>query len=393
VTVRADRLFRFVGVTGALWAIAPTLIALVAQGPEGFAASVERPLDDTARMFFWGVVTAVMLFAVAVAAIFWWLTATPRPWRHSWLRLAAVVMQGVMGILGGSQLLILVAAELPFVLAPRAARLYLVVQLAIFVTFGISIETVVDSKPLLDVLPALLVDAGWPVAAFLLGGVAVREAKQRRERAQLNAELGATRELLVEGSRLAERLHLSRELHDSLGHRLAALSVNLDLAGRLAQGEPAGALREAHAEARRLYQEVRDVVSALRRDSVIDMRQALAVMAAGFVAPPVTVESPSELTLDGMPRAYALLQCLRVAIAQAATAQATEVTVAANPEADGLRVEIRDDRPQRERARAEGARSELERCLAEVGGSVAGPRPLRDGWSLELWLPRGDAAG
>ncbi len=47
-----------------------------------------------------------------------------------------------------------------------------------------------------------------------------------------NAELSASRELLAENSRAAERLRISRDIHDALGHHLAALSIQLDVASR-----------------------------------------------------------------------------------------------------------------------------------------------------------------
>src|SRR5207253_3984095 len=44
--------------------------------------------------------------------------------------------------------------------------------------------------------------------------------------------LEAARELQAENSRLEERLRISRELHDRLGHHLTALNLNLEVAAR-----------------------------------------------------------------------------------------------------------------------------------------------------------------
>ena len=74
---------------------------------------------------------------------------------------------------------------------------------------------------------------GFQILAFLAVEALDREART-------NAELRAARELLAHGSRMAERLRIARELHDAVGHRLVALSLNLELAGHQAGEEKPG---------------------------------------------------------------------------------------------------------------------------------------------------------
>ena len=88
------------------------------------------------------------------------------------------------------------------------------------------------------------------------------EVEQRAERAERDREQDA-------GRRVAdERLRIARDLHDSVGHHLALISVQSDVAGRAVDSDPARA-REALAHvksaSRKGLEELRDTVSLLRQ--------------------------------------------------------------------------------------------------------------------------------
>ena len=58
---------------------------------------------------------------------------------------------------------------------------------------------------------------GFHIFAVATMSLARSESRAREDLARTNAELTATRELLAENSRVAERLRISRDLHDTLG--------------------------------------------------------------------------------------------------------------------------------------------------------------------------------
>lgn len=77
-------------------------------------------------------------------------------------------------------------------------------------------------------------------------------------------ELKATQSMLRAMSAEQERLHISRELHDALGHKLTALSINLDFLKRTADGNAQEMLVSCHQMSQEILTEVREIVSSQR---------------------------------------------------------------------------------------------------------------------------------
>ena len=96
-----------------------------------------------------------------------------------------------------------------------------------------------------------------------------------------------------------ERTRMAREIHDTLGHYLTILSIQLETIGKLQERDPARAIVEV-AEARRVaaqsMQEVRNAVAALRPSSIatLSLPEALTQLASEFR----NTASDTELTLD-----------------------------------------------------------------------------------------------
>jgi len=80
-------------------------------------------------------------------------------------------------------------------------------------------------------------------------------------------ELKATQSMVNAMSAEQERLDISRELHDTLGHKLTALSINLDFAKRKATPELEETLSLCHSLSQELLEEVREVVSNQRAEA------------------------------------------------------------------------------------------------------------------------------
>ncbi|MDG2537819.1 histidine kinase [Dyella jiangningensis] len=156
----------------------------------------------------------------------------------------------------------------------------------------------------------LVSSCGFQLFAISAAHLARSEAAARERLAQANAELNATQALLTESARMGERLRISRDLHDVLGHHLTSLHVHLDVAARTAEGQSASHLVQARDIAGELLAEVRKVVRQVRVLPV-DLHATLLALAEGAVDLDVQLVLPEALGALDAPRADALLRCVQ----------------------------------------------------------------------------------
>src|SRR6202035_437842 len=113
------------------------------------------------------------------------------------------------------------------------------------------------------------------LAFTALGGLAIATGDSSRNRRAYLAEVerraeGAERDREQDARRrvAAERLRIARDLHDSVGHHLALISVQSDVAGAaMDRDTPAAreALGHVKSASRKALEELRDTVGLLRQ--------------------------------------------------------------------------------------------------------------------------------
>ncbi|HQW64604.1 MAG TPA: sensor histidine kinase [Pseudomonadota bacterium] len=231
---------------------------------------------------------------------------------------------------------------------------------------------------------------GFSSFTFITSLVAKDQADSREDQRRLNAELRATRALLAESSRMGERLRISRELHDLLGHHLTALSLNLEVASHLVQDKAQEHVRQAQSLARLLLSDVREVVSQLRADDEIDLRKALDALIEGLPEPVVHIEMAPDFNVDDPRRAQVLLRCAQEVITNTIRhARARNLWLSFEAAGDGtLRVRARDDGQGAEAVAPGNGLSGMRERLAQFGGGLAIDTGRGRGFSLEAWMPR-----
>ena len=102
-----------------------------------------------------------------------------------------------------------------------------------------------------------------------------REEKAKKELAAINQELLATRFMLKATSQKQERLRISRDLHDVIGHQLTALSLNLEVAKHKVSEEFKPLLEENLQLAKTLLTDVRQVVKEMRDQEQFNLVSSL----------------------------------------------------------------------------------------------------------------------
>ena len=345
----------------------------------GLPVWLQRDQAHPGRFLLW--LAVWLLFAL----VFWATAAGRERSRRMDLALlafqAACVMALVLCLCDGFEgtLLVLVAMQLAPRVSRRAGLAWIAVQSLLL---GAAVTVHWSLRPALLLAPPYL---GFQILAFL-----ALEALDREARA--NAELRAARELLAHGSRIAERLRIARELHDAVGHRLVALSLNLERAGHQAEAERPESIAMARSLTRRLLTDIGEIVDTLGRAERLDLRRSLEGLSEEIPRPRVHLSLPADLAVEDPELAHLLLRCCQEIVTNAAKhAQAENLWLDVVREDGAIAVRARDDgrgaaevaagrglAGMRERLERAGGRLEVA-TRPGMGFAVAALVPLRRG--------------
>jgi signal transduction histidine kinase len=300
------------------------------------------------------------------------------------LTVAAIAVSQLTGTGLGGILLMIVAGVIPWLMPLTLGVPWLIVQHVALVPVFVRGQgfTLVEAA-----LQAALY-IGYSSFTFITGLVAKQQAQAREEQRRLNAELRATRVLLAESSRMSERLRISRELHDLLGHHLTALSLNLEVAGHLTEGKALEHVRQSHTLAKLLLTDVREAVSEMREERGIDLSHALRVLAEGVPALKVELSLPEDLAIDDPERAQVLLRCAQEIITNTVKhAGASRLELRLTREDGLVRLQASDDGRGCDHARpGNGLRGMRER-LSAYGGQLDIITSPGRGFALDVRIP------
>lgn len=240
----------------------------------------------------------------------------------------------------GPILNIVLVSQLPYLLGIRRAVAMAVlvnaVQVAVLVHFR--------DETLTEALITSALFACFQMFSLLIGHFSVQATEARDALAATNAELLATRSLLESTTRDRERLRVSRELHDTAGHALTALKLNLRQLRDRSEAPDRGALDDCLALSSELLEDIRSLVGDLREQTPLDLERALTELTRPFPEPEFRIDVDPSLAVEHLAVAEDLLAVARESITNVVRhARATRCTIAVRSVEGQLRLTVTDD--------------------------------------------------
>ncbi len=197
----------------------------------------------------------------------------------------------------------------------RAALITAAINLLLYINW-LSSDGMITLEFLRDenVVVELLITIVGMVLMLILGRTLLLEEENRQRANQLFIELEASQKQVTELAKADERNRIARDIHDSVGHHLMAVTVQLEKAKAFRPVNPDEAdqaLDDAKLAAQSALAEVRESVSALRSSgSQFEFQDALHQLVEGYSHRSI------ELTFEGEEAPFAqtaLMALYRVA--------------------------------------------------------------------------------
>ncbi|MFT4814381.1 MAG: two-component system sensor histidine kinase DesK [Paracoccaceae bacterium] len=220
--------------------------------------------------------------------------------------------------------------------------LLLLVASATLYTFSQLIH--LDDQNLTEVLVGSTSFALFQVFAFSASQRAISERKLREETATLNRELLATRELLSQSAAQGERVRISRDLHDILGHHMTALILNLEVANHKTEGDANDKVQQSLSLAKLLLSDIRTAVSELRHDDNINLEQSIAKLTDDIPDIEFKLDFSAAPEVKSLNLAEALLRSAQEAITNVLRhSQASQCLIQLRSQGDSCLLQIKDN--------------------------------------------------
>jgi signal transduction histidine kinase len=232
---------------------------------------------------------------------------------------------------------------------------------------------------------------GCSTLVFITALVAHQQMRERDQLLQINLELQAAQAMLSETERTAERLRISRELHDLVGHHLTALSINLEVASHVSEGKARKHVQQAQAISKLLLADVREVVSQLREGDAMNLDAALQALAEAVPQPQVHLQLPKPFVVPDAPRAHVILRLAQEIITNTVKhASARNLWLRfslIDAEERGVEISAYDDGRGAADVRAGNGLNGMRERLAAFGGTLMCESTPTRGFNVAAFLP------
>lgn len=345
------------------------------------AATVLVRHFESPRFTVWALTFAVGFSACLATSLF----RMPRPLALLALgiQVATVAWMTALFAKGFEGLLLVpIALEVWFLLSPGYASAWIFIHTLLFA--GAMAMHMGASSACILALP-------YAAAQALVLAASVAFAREQSLRAQLasaHQELLALRPVLEEGSRNAERVRLSHELHDATGHRLTALALQLEVASHTASGAVLARIEQAKSIVRELIDDMRRIVTATDLTDSEGLARALRELAENFPRPSIHLALPERLRVADAERAHVLLRCSQEILTNSARhSGARNLWLEITQDGAELRLRARDDGAAGSEVRAGAGLRGMKRRFEGLGGSLRYSFAAEGGLEILASLP------
>lgn len=334
-------------------------------------------------------VTPLVAVLLAVfAALFIAMSATPAHRKRS--RSVLLVLMATAALIqirlapgqGTAQILLVIWVACAF--STWVPRFSITATLVVDAIFYLLVRDVGFSAP----LTMVMINIGFQALAALCVYYAVSAESSRDQLALVNADLLATRALLADSARDAERVRVARELHDVAGHKLTAMKLNL----RALASDPTLAKRHelmiAEQLSSELLDDIRSVVQALRDSRGLDMNTALRALAAPIPRPALMLDVGDAVHISDPAIAETILRVVQEAMTNTARhADADTLSVILRLEDGKILLDIQDDGRVRGPVQEGNGLAGMRERVAAVDGRLRLGRSTRGSMRLQVELP------
>jgi two-component system sensor histidine kinase DesK len=219
------------------------------------------------------------------------------------------------------------------------------------------------------------------VFSLLIGAINIHYMQRQRD----TRELLMAQEEVEHLAKVAERERIARDLHDVLGHTLSVIVLKSELAAKLAEKDPARAVKEIQEVERISRDALAQVRSTVRGYHALSLQAEAEQAAATLQAAGVKVQC--DFAPANIPPSHegVLALALREAVTNVIRhAQAHSCDLRLRPVADGCELEIKDDGCGRMSPEGTGLTGMRHRVEA-LGGKLV--REVSSGTRLLITLP------
>jgi len=284
-----------------------------------------------------------------------------------------------------SLLVTIIIAQLAFYL-----KQWIALMLAVLLpTLGLLLDLALDKSfdyPIIA-YPTILIYGSFNFFSLLTHYHLIDETDAKEKSDQVLRELKATQSLLNATTKRNERLRIARDLHDSLGHQLTALSLQLEVAGHVSDDAKDAHLNEAKAISRALLFDVRETVSDIRRKNDDELAVALSSLTQGIPNLGVTLAIDVEESSVEACQVEVIFRCVQESITNIAKhSNATHCIINIFHEREFIVIKIKDNGSNISVIKPGNGLNGMAERIKDIGGSLIYSASI-NGFKLNVKLP------